>query len=92
MLIDIKDKKENTRQIQREDLFRIGHFKTTQDLSKVAVGTTVKGSWPVTLTNGDKFDATGTLKDYDALVKILIHRTIAKRKKNNDNDDKEQLV
>jgi hypothetical protein len=92
MLIDLKDNKENIRRIQQEDLFRIGHFKTTQDLSKVAVGTTVKGSWPVTLTNGDKFDAVGTLKDYDALLKILIHRTIAKRRKAKDKDDKDQLV
>ena len=81
MLIDLKDKKGNNRRIHEEELFRIGHFKTIQDLSKVAVGTTVKGTWSVALTSGDKIDVVGTLKNYDALLKILIHRTVASKKK-----------
>ena len=91
MVIELKDKKENTRRFQEEELFRIGHFKTTQDLSKVPVGATIKGTWPVTLTSGEKFEAVGTLKCYDNLLKILIHRSISKRRKK-PKDDKNQLV
>lgn len=79
MLIELKDKK-GIRRIHVEDLFRIGRFKTLQDLSKVAVGTTVKGTWSVKLTSGSIFDAIGTLREYDALLKILIHRVTKQHK------------
>jgi len=87
MLIDLKDKKEEIHRIHEEDLFRIGHFKATQDLANITEGTIVKGTWPVILVNGEKFDAIGTLKNYDALLKILIHRTIAKKKSKEEKND-----
>jgi small nuclear ribonucleoprotein (snRNP)-like protein len=87
MLIDLKDKKTNVHRIHEEELFQLGHFRTIQDLANVAVGTTVEGTWPITLLSGEKFTAIGTLKSYDSLLKILIRRTTSRKRKPKDKND-----